>query len=140
MENVISGPMLNTIGWLIGWKTLFSVSAFYMQRLHHENPNMRGSSLAGPMLMSAAANVMSWCTLALTVYVWYRLGWTPALAFFLIPFVLAMIVENVELFGVSLPDEHYVTRGHTDFDCFLCGSDCFRTRALIVSRSFGYPL
>jgi hypothetical protein len=103
MENVMSALMLNTIGWLIGWKTLFSVSAFYMQRLHHENPNMRGSSIPGPMLMSTAANVMSWCTLALTVYVWYRLGWMPALAFFVFPFILAMIVENIELFVFRFP-------------------------------------
>jgi hypothetical protein len=62
-----------------------------------------GSSIPGPMLMSTAANVMSWCTLALTVYVWYRLGWMPALAFFVFPFILAMIVENIELFVFRFP-------------------------------------
>ena len=90
METLMSGLMLNNIGWLIGLKTLFSVSAFYMQRLRHENPSMRGSSIPGPMLMSLAANLMSWCVLALTAYVWYRLGWLAALAFFVIPFVLAI--------------------------------------------------
>jgi hypothetical protein len=103
MESLMSGLILNNIGWLIGWKTLFSVSAFYMQRLHHENPNMRGSSIPGPMLMSLAANVMSWCVLALTAYVWYRLGWLPAVSFLVIPFVLAMIAENIELFVFRFP-------------------------------------
>jgi hypothetical protein len=103
MDSVMSGLMLNTLGWLIGWKTIFSVSAFYMQRLHHETPNMRGSSIPGPMLLSLAANVMSWCILALTAYVWYRLGWMPAAALLVIPLVLAMIVENIELLVFRFP-------------------------------------
>lgn len=103
MESILSGLMLDTIGWLLFWKTVFNVSAFYMQRLHYENPNMQGSSIPGPLLMSLAASVMSWCSLALTAYVWYRLGWMPAIALYVIPFVLAMIVENIELFVFRFP-------------------------------------
>jgi hypothetical protein len=103
MDNIISGSVFNAVGWLIAWKTLFDISSFYMQRLHYEQPTMRGSAIPGPWLMSVAANLMSWCVWALSVYVWYRLGWGPALAFLAIPYILAMIVENIELFVFRFP-------------------------------------
>jgi hypothetical protein len=95
--------MLDVIRWPIVLKTIFSVSSFYMQRLHYENPNVQGSAIPGPLLMSFAASVMSWGAIGLTIYVWYRLGWMPAVALYVIPFVLAMITENLELFLFRLP-------------------------------------
>ncbi|MDP3074738.1 hypothetical protein [Bradyrhizobium sp.] len=103
MESYISGLMLGVLGWAIVWKTVFNVSSFYMQRLHYENPNMTGSAIPGPLLMSFAASIMSWAGIGLTIYVWYRLGWMPAVALYVIPFILAMVIENIELFAFRFP-------------------------------------
>jgi hypothetical protein len=103
MEYFVSGLMLDAIGWPILWKTVFGVSSFYMQRLHYKDPNMRGSAIPGPLLMSSAASVMSWAAIGLTIYVWYRLGWMPAVALYVIPFALAMVIENLELLIIRLP-------------------------------------
>ena len=103
MEEIIGVFALNKIGGAMLWRTANSVSGFYMQRLHYENPHMRGSVVAGPQLLSAAAHLMAWCAYGLAVYVGFRVGWIAALAFVLLPIFLAMIIENLELFLLRVP-------------------------------------
>jgi hypothetical protein len=103
MDELLAALHLGAIKFLLFWRTINSISGFYMQRLHYERPDMTGSVIPGPPLLSLAANLMSWVTHLAAVYVWYRLGWVAALAYLIIPFVIAQVIEMAELFLFKVP-------------------------------------
>jgi hypothetical protein len=98
MEDLAATIQLSAIKSLLIWRTVHTIAGFYMQRLHYERPDMGGSVLPGPALLSMFANLTGWVALLASGYVWYHLGWLPAVAYLVIPFVIAQLVELTEGF------------------------------------------
>jgi hypothetical protein len=79
------------------WGAIASISAFFMQRLHYENPEMRGAVLPGPKILSYAARGMMWALYACCLYVGFRLNWLPAIVCALIFLIVPIIVSTVQM-------------------------------------------
>lgn len=112
MEHFATAIQLAAIKPFLIWGTIYTIAAFHMQRLHYEMARdvVSGkaevpspSELRGAELMSKFANLSYWVALLSPLYVWYRLGWAPALAIFAIVWALGQIENIVEARWVRMP-------------------------------------
>jgi hypothetical protein len=95
MDRPASSLMPDPITSLLFWRTLNSVSAFYMQRLQYERRYMYELPPA-LRIVKAVAHLMAWIGVGLAVYVWFKLGLGAAIAFLVIPFIASAALEVAE--------------------------------------------
>jgi hypothetical protein len=76
------------------WACIASCSAFFMQRLHYQNPDMPER---WPRMLASIARMTIWCLYASCIYIGYKIGWLPGVICAALVFIVPVLVTACQM-------------------------------------------